>query len=216
MPNLEETALMHSIHTKFAAEIQQAAAGSSVPAEFLAALVANETGGNPQEIRFEKGVLASIWEVLQGRASHFGSLNHDDIFSYVSALMNGSIQPADVGPAKEWGRQQISQVLLRIDSLATSWGLTQIMGYEAIPFRVDVSTFLNPLASLHYTCRLLSMMATGKGLDLTKDFSELFDCWNTGRPNAPTADPRYIPNGLARMAIYRDVAEEAPAPPESA
>jgi len=49
----------------------------------------------------------------------------------------------------------------------------------------------------------LADFAARNTLDLTRDFSQLFDCWNTGRPHAPTADPQYIPNGLRRMELYK-------------
>lgn len=205
-PDQQQLALMQSIRAKFHAEIQEAAAGSGVPAEFLGALVANETGGNPDAKRFEKGVLASLWEVLQGRAAHFGSIGRDDLYNYISSVTGD--QPP-LSPSGLQGR--ISNALQSIDSLATSWGLTQIMGYEAIAFQIETATFQQPLASLNYTCRLLKLMATGKGLNVGKDFGELFDCWNTGRPTAPTADPRYIPNGLLRLSIYQELQEEPPA-----
>jgi len=56
---------MQSIKDKFGAVIDDACKDSSVPPEFLAALIANETGGNPNAKRFERGVLASLWEILQ-------------------------------------------------------------------------------------------------------------------------------------------------------
>jgi len=203
MTTPQEIALMKSIRDKFHVEIQQVAAGSSVPAEFLAALVAGESGGRPDAKRFERGVLASLWEVLQGRAANFGSIGRSDLLTYILPIADPRTPLS----------QQLTTAMQRLDSLATSWGLTQIMGYEAIPFGVDAGTFTPPLSSLHYTCRMLADFAAHKGLDLTKDFSELLDCWNTGRPHAPTADPAYIPNGLARMAIYRDLGPLLPADP---
>ena len=194
------TLLMESIHEKFGAAIAEASKTSSVPQEFLAALVAGESGGNPDAKRFERGVLASLWEVLQGRAAAFGSIGRTDLIKYVSPLPGDLQSPADL-----WSfvSGHITTAMQRLDSLATSWGLTQIMGYEGIPFGCEANVFTDPISGLHYTCRMLADFATRQDLDLTKDFSELFDCWNTGRPHAPTADPQYIPNGLARMEIYR-------------
>ena len=95
----------------------------------------------------------------------------------------------------------------RLDSLATSHGLTQVMGYEAIAFHLDgVSRLQDPAGELSITLKMLTQFAERFALDLASNFSELFDCWNSGRPHAPTADPQYIPNGLARMQIYAGLA----------
>lgn len=196
-----ENALMQSIREKWHTEIEQAVAGSMLPAEFVAALIANESGGNPLVKRFEKGVLAQLWDVLQRRSAHFGSIGRNDILHFIFA----GPAPSDMSAPDYW--------LQRLDSLATSWGLTQIMGYEAIAFNIEIAVLQDPAQELQYTRRLVTMMATGAGLNLHKDFSEMFDLWNTGRPHAPTADPQYIPNGLARMALYRDL---LPTPPPQA
>ena len=93
----------------------------------------------------------------------------------------------------------------RLDALATSWGLTQIMGYEVFDFSA-VSPTIEKIqtveGSLQLSSLLLARFAQRWNLDLAADCDQLFDAWNTGRPHAPTADPAYIPKGLARMAIY--------------
>jgi hypothetical protein len=202
-----EIALMQSIRDKYHNQIAQAAASSSVPGEFLAALVANESGGRPDAKRFERAVLASLWEVLQGRAAHYGSIGRGDLYVYLLPAVGDLEPPADL---RTFVSGNLTTALQRLDSLATSWGLTQIMGYEGIAFDCEPGAFQDPVGALHYTCRMLALESTGRGVDLSKDFSEMFDIWNTGRPHAPTADPQYIPNGLARMNIYRDLQEQAP------
>jgi hypothetical protein len=97
----------------------------------------------------------------------------------------------------------------RFDSLATSWGLTQIMGYEVLDTQLNsggIENLKTPPADLVVTLRMLTQTAARLGVDVTKDFSEMFDFWNTGRPHAPTFDPQYIPNGLERMKIYAELA----------
>jgi hypothetical protein len=197
------TLLMTTIRAKFGAAIAAACEASSVQPEFLAALIANESGGNPDAKRFEKGVLDQLWNVLQGREAAFGSIGRNDLLQYISA---GSVSfPGGASNADA----SISVALQRLDNLATSYGVTQIMGYEAIPFDIQATAIIDPAAALHYTTRMLADFAQRFDLDLTKDFSELFDCWNSGRPHAPTADPQYIPNGLRRMAAYKAL-ESAP------
>jgi len=200
------TELMQLIQTKWGAAIAAACDKSSVPPAFLAALIANETGGNPDARRFEKGVLASLWEVVQGRVPAYGSILRDSILAYLAAPFTGA--PASPLPGI---RVVIADALQQLDGLATSWGLTQVMGYEAIPFSIRAETLADPNVEFPIDLRMLAGFAVHYGLDMAKDFDELFDCWNTGRPHSQTADPQYIPNGLARMAIYGQLAAGPPA-----
>lgn len=211
--NLE---LMQTIRAQWGDAIVLACASSSVPPSFVAALIANESGGNPGAKRFEKGVLVALWEVLLGRAPAFGSIKRDDLLRFLCPApkpilpgTNISISATTVG-----GVPALPDSMLRLDGLATSYGLTQVMGYEAVALHLDGFTRLaSPAGELPVTLNMLADFAHRFALDLRADFSELLDCWNSGRPHAPTADPRYIPNGLARMQIYQELsAPAAPAP----
>lgn len=199
----QEIALMKSIQEKFGATIADTCRlAGGLQESFLAALIANESGGDPLAKRFEIGVLHSLWEVLQNRKSAYGSIGREAILFY---LAPSSIEiPRDVSALTNF----LMDALRAIDALATSWGLTQIMGYEILDQRLTGPNGLHPAVmetpgvSLRYTAIMLAQFASRNGLDLGKDFQQLFDCWNTGRPHAPTADPEYIPKGLARMKIY--------------
>jgi len=188
--------LMQAIKTRWGALLDSAAQTTSVPESFLAALVANESGGNPDAKRFEPAVFAALAEVLLGRKAAYGSLGGIDIRRFVL--------PAEISAAMPIiDASQIIGVFDRLEDLATSWGLLQIMGYEAIPFHLGgVGALQSPASELPIALKMLAQFASDFGLDLGKDFSELFDCWNTGRPHAPTYDPQYIPKGLARKTIY--------------
>ena len=59
-----ETALMQLIHDQYGAAIATACASSSVPPAFLAALIANESGGNPNAQRFEPAMFLQIAQVM--------------------------------------------------------------------------------------------------------------------------------------------------------
>jgi hypothetical protein len=191
--NLE---LMQSIKTKWDGEITSACSTSSVPTAFVAALIANESGGDPHAKRFEKGVLASLWEVLLGRKAAYGSIGGADLVQFIAQSKGFPVNTPLAIP---------SDAFQRFDSLATSWGLAQIMGYEAIAFHSTVDALKAPDTELVITLKMLAQFASRFGLDVTKDFSALFDCWNSGRPHAPTADPQYIPNGLERMQLWNSI-----------
>jgi hypothetical protein len=195
------TVLMTRIQAEWGAMITEVSKTSTVPPAFLAALVANETGGNPHETRFERGALAALWEVLLGRKEAYGSIRRDDLFDHISAAVGAQPPISSAGLLGP-----ITGALRFVDGLATSWGLTQIMGYEAIVFGISFTDLQNPLIGLRTSLKMVSQFASRDDLDVRRDFSQMFDCWNTGRPHAPTADPQYIPNGLARMKIYEEVA----------
>ena len=61
----------------------RSSAASSVPASFLGALVANESGGNVLAKRFEPAVLAHLWEVLLGRKAAYGTIGRTDLVAFV-------------------------------------------------------------------------------------------------------------------------------------
>jgi len=182
--------LMQSIKTKWGAVIDAACRASSVPPAFLAALVANESGGNPDAKRFEPGVLAQLFAVLLNRKAFYGSIARENIIAFgqqVSSTLN-------------------MQMIVALDQLSTSWGLVQVMGYEAIALHTNgIVALQTPASEMDVATRMLADFARRYQFDLAADFSEMFDCWNTGRPHSPTADPKYIPNGLRRMEIYQNI-----------
>jgi len=180
--------LMLAIKTKWGPLLDSACKTSSAQPAFLAALVANESAGNQDAKRFEPGVLAQLFAVLLNRKAFYGSIARDNIIAFgqqVSSTLN-------------------MQMIVALDQLSTSWGLVQIMGYEAISYHTNgVAALTQPVSEMVVATRMLADFAARNTLDLTRDFSQLFDCWNTGRPHAPTADPQYIPNGLRRMELYK-------------
>ncbi len=185
--------LMQDIKTRFGAVIAAACSVSSVPEAFLAALIANESGGNVNAKRFEHTVLAALWEVLLGRKAAYGSIARASLVGYVAGVPVPTINvPANL-PANAFQR---------VDALATSWGLTQIMGYHALEFGVTIDALISPEDSLPIATKMLSGFARSFNLDVTKDFEAMLRCWNGGHPTAQTFDPQYVPNGLARMALW--------------
>jgi len=197
MNDAAERELMTRIQKQYGPLLVSTQTASGVPAAFFAALIANETGGKPDATRFEPGVFTALAEVLLGRKAHYGSLGAQDLAPWVDpAAGQAGIQAAVA-----------VTVLKKLADLATSWGLTQIMGYEAVAFHLidGVAALASPVTSMARTTIMLKEFARRNNLDVSKNFPELFDCWNTGRPHAPTADPTYIPDGLARMALYHSL-----------
>jgi hypothetical protein len=190
---MTDAELMAEIRTEWGALIAQVCHTSSVPPAFLAALVAGESGGDPNAKRFEPSVLASLWEVLLGRKASFGSIGRAQLLTYVIPSETTSVDNS----------------LQLIDGLASSWGLTQIMGYNFIALGVAplslVAWAKDPENSLQRSISLFAAFAHEFDLDLAEEPAELFRCWNTGRPNGETTDPRYVDNGLARMKLYSDL-----------
>jgi len=183
-----DAALMQLIKDQYDATIRQTAAASSVPPAFLAALTANESGGNPGASRFEPGVLNSLWSVVMNRKPAFGSIQRAALLTYLD-------EEAD----------KIS--FTDLDNLATSWGLTQIMGYNALDLGTTVGALQTASGNLTAAIKLLTQFAHRFNLELDADAADLFRCWNTGQPNGKTFDPDYVTNGLARMQIYEGIVQ---------
>jgi hypothetical protein len=188
----DELALMQSIRFQWKPQLEIAASGTAIPEAFLAALVANESGGEPDAKRFEPGVLGKLWEVLLDRKPRYGSIAKPDLSKYV--------QPTELTTTAESFRN--------LDDLATSWGLTQIMGYHILEWGSipgwyrSVDDLRMPDRHLQCTALLLTQFANRFELDLSTNFSELLHCWNSGTPTGQTFDPEYVPNGLSRMELY--------------
>lgn len=208
---MTDTKLMQSVKTKWGADIASAVAASSLPASFLAALVANESGGHDLAVRFEPAVYRHLAAVASGQSPNFGSIRKD-------SLIAGEAQ--EFAKADEFHALNLDatfasdyQALLQksddegLREYASSWGLTQIMGYNLISDGILVpANLLDPQISLAQTVRMLSEFAERFQLDLAADFADLFACWNTGQPDcSKTYDPNYCANGLARKTLYESL-----------
>lgn len=185
-------ALMASIRARYGVVIDAACAGTEIEPAFLAALVANESGGNLQATRFEPAVLVSLWQVLQGRKAAFGSIGAQDLAAFVFTPVAGAANNS-------------LAAMQRLDRLATSWGLTQIMGYNVLGVLQDPATLATPQACFRVTLQMLADFI--KRFGITQTFSSncwerLFRCWNAGSPDSATFDPNYPTLGIARAYIY--------------
>lgn len=185
-----DTLLMQHIRQVWGPAITAACHLSSVTEDFLAALVANETGGDPSKVRFEENVFGKICGVCAGKRAHYGTLGAE----------------AFIPPPVEAGLEFKSTLQLLVN-YSTSWGLTQIMGYQVLPFGKKLSSLSDPQENLSFATILLAQFANRFQLDMGNEFTELFACWNTGQPDpARTYDPHYCSKGVTRMVLYGQAA----------
>ena len=195
--------LMLSIRDRYSAQIAQAVAGTVYTEAFVAALVANESGGNLAAFRIEPKVFAELAGVITGKVAAFGSIGAEDLMRRVwpaeSVGVHTGAQPA-------WG---LKEGLLALLNLATSWGPTQIMGYQSIAGGYPLSELTQARTHFKHTVEVLEGFRKSFPaiLDLQGyplgGMAGFFVCWNTGRPTGLTADPNYAAKGLQRMGIYK-------------
>lgn len=182
-----EQELMAKIKTTCGPWIDAAVEGTPYPATLLAALTANESGGDPAVTRFEPAVLGQLALTVIGRKANFGALGGEDIGTYVRDEIPGDL----------------AALVKLLVNLATSWGPMQIMGYEALADHYSFSDL--PTLDKHYPHAIPMLEDFRKRFDISitgNAWGQFFDCWNTGRPHAKTFDPQYVPRGLDRMNLY--------------
>jgi len=217
IPNLSaERRLVQRVFERCAEAITEACAKSSVPPEFLGALVANESGGCRDARRFEPAVYLHLEAVAAGGSPSYGSINLANLRDEVAgqlpagdATLHARYMTRGFAEIHSGEIAKATDAALR--ELATSWGYTQIMGYHMVGRAGDVHQLLDPRFHFRMAVWLLSEFALDFHLDPGRDFEPLFRCWNTGGPHGRTYDPGYVENGLRRMQIYRQLRPIQPA-----
>jgi len=184
---------------------------SSVPPEFLGALTANESGGDPAAIRFEPAVYRHLKAVAAGRSPRYGGIRPQDLAAELEEVLHPKASEFHARYLTSPFAANYCRELSRLEDkalreLASSWGYTQIMGFHMIGRRGTVRDLLDPPFHFRVATQLLAEFAEAYQLDVTGEFAELFRCWNTGRPDGKTTDPAYVENGLRRMKTYREYA----------
>lgn len=208
-----EASLMKLISTRFGALIAESVAGTRLPAAFLAALIANESAGDANAKRFEPKHFAEIMLVLSAQKVGFDPTGLSRVLGPNEILRYVSPDPAIAGV-----RLTFQQSLARAVQLSTSWGLTQIMGWNFL--EQDRTNWLPPAPDkqLQMTMILLTIRASFWHLDVGADpargaggdHEKLFASWNAWVPDpAKTYDPQYCAKGLSRMAIYDTISRAA-------
>jgi hypothetical protein len=156
--------------------------------------VGNESSGDPNARRFEPAEFAKLAMVVAGREAHFGAIGAQDLAAVLSkAGINSDPLRAVAG---------------KFLDLATSWGPTQVMGYQTIPLGRPVSDLLALPSHFQICTRILLafMRQWQTRFDEARSIENrqemLFRCWDTGEPDGKTADPEYCTKGMARMQLY--------------
>ncbi|MGH9468943.1 MAG: hypothetical protein ACRD1N_01210 [Terriglobia bacterium] len=203
---------MTRVYNRCHGYIAAAVSGSALPAEFLAALTANESGGEVEASCFEQETYAHLRAVASGRVAAFGSIGRQTL---LAALQQSAGAPAQPLPGRLAATEFSPEALRAISgmedhelrALATSWGLTQIMGYHMVERKAAIRQLLDPQFHYRFAVELLTDFARRFRLRLSSDFESLFRCWNTGDPEGETFDPDYVARGMLRARIYRDLIE---------
>lgn len=177
--------LMGRIKRMCGDSIDAAIAGTPYPAAFLAALTANESGGDMAAQRFEASVFGQLAQVLTKRKPNFGAITPQMLLDRINA------EGDHVG------------AFVSIMDLATSYGPTQIMGYQALAGGFDLAELDQIGAHYRHAVNMLDDFARRFELATDAGMALFFHCWNAGSPTGRTFDPKYTSNGLSRMAIYQ-------------
>ena len=195
--------------------IQEACSSSSVRPEFLGALTANESGGDPAAVRFEPSVYRHLKAVAAGESPRYGGICAQALCEELAEVLHPKTDEFHArflnslftaGQASELSR--LADEALR--ELASSWGFVQIMGFHVMGRHGTVRDLLEPRFHYHLANQLLAEFAESYQLDLAREFEELFRCWNTGQPDGRTTDPAYVENGLMRMKLYQELTAGQP------
>jgi hypothetical protein len=199
-----EQQLMQKIKSECGDFIAAVVQNTPYPPALLAALTANESGGNAAASRFEPAVFGDLAHVVTAAKAGYGSIGRADLLAWCS-LGVAPDQVPDGGPPLE--RRGFADALLALVNLATSWGPTQIMGYQALAGRYPLGDLPNLTRHFPHTVAMLSDFSSRFAIAVTGDagaeqWAKLFRCWNTGRPDGQTKDPLYVSKGLDRMTVY--------------
>lgn len=197
----ENEALMRTIRDEYGRLLEAACARSRVSPGFMAALIANESGGAAGVRRLEPSVLTKLWAVLMGRVENFGPFNRTTLLAAIGTESAPST-PSIFGP--------VPGILQKLDDLASSLGLTQIMGYNALARGVQPDKLRDDVTCLSVTVAMLEGFLAQFKLQ-PGESERLFRCWNTGHPDGNTADAWYCIKGLARIELYEQAAAAVPA-----
>lgn len=101
-----------------------------------------------------------------------------------------------------------------LKALATSYGLTQIMGWHMINnLKGTISDLRDPDKHLSYNVQLLALV--GGNYLKRKDYESVLRIWNTGRANGKTYHPYYVANALLVMEMAAPLLNKLKAQPQT-
>ncbi len=190
---------MARIRERWGRTIGEASHVASFPPEFLAALIANESGGSPEARRFEPQVYERLTNLPaqagirdpEKRRVAASSLGLTQIMGY-HAVRRG------VDPARLFDPEfNLRFAVQMLADFAGRWDLDSRL-------RGNDTQAVTPAPAV-----VPAKAGTHRGFTPAGVYAALFRCWNTGSPKGKTHDPNYIAKGLARMKIYAELALES-------
>ena len=206
-----ELRMLRRVQARCGQTLREACRYSSVPPEFLAALTANESGGNPRAARFEPAVYRHLKAVAEGKCPAYGGIRRESLDAEIEEMLHPKAATfhgvyLNSSFTEEHATWLASSTDAALRDLATSWGFTQIMGYHLVRREGTVRDLLDARFHFRLALELLAEFAARYELDLAREFDEMFRCWNTGQPYGETFDPDYVAKGRRRMEVYRVIA----------
>lgn len=169
--------LAQRILTNVGPKITDACEDTRVPTAFLAGLISVENAPlNANASRFESHIFKKLKRVRDGQLSQFNRIKRSDLSGATDAALK---------------------------NLATSFGLTQIMGFHVIATfknEITLNDLRDPEKHLNFGVQFIENEA-GPHLG-TGAFEKVLRIHNTGRPNGTTHDPNYVANALGVMRAY--------------
>ncbi|MEQ8353020.1 MAG: hypothetical protein RH862_16145 [Leptospiraceae bacterium] len=173
-PENDDDALMLHLYHSLDEEIQDAVDGTEIPPEYLAALISLEShpAGNRDSRRFEPAVYDRLMD-LKYSGEAFGYIPRNRV--------------------KNLDDQKLRE-------LATSYGLTQIMGYHCLELGCSIDDLKGEFHLLWSVAYIRDHY--GKQVK-ARDWEACFRMHNTGRVDGITSRKDYVEKGLIRMQYYR-------------
>jgi len=201
---------MRKVHARCGEIIREAGKYSSVPPEFLAALIANESAANPHAARFEPAVYRHLKAVVEGKCPAYGGIRRESLDAEIEDMLHPKAAAfhgvyLNASFTEDYAASLAASPDAALRDLATSWGFTQIMGYHLVRREGTVRDLLDPRFHFRLALELLAEFGARYELDLAREFDEMFRCWNTGQPYGETFHPDYVEKGRRRMDIYRAI-----------
>lgn len=178
LKDLHDRRLMRRVYLCWGRLVRSVCQSSPFPPEFLAALLANESGGDASLSHFHPSIHQRLLAVQSGELLHYAGVTRDEL----DRMSEGELA-----------------------ACASSWGLTQIMGYRVLRLGETPRRLLDPEFNLRQAVRMLGIFAERVHAGLLRDFENLFRCWITGRPDGITTDPEYVEKGVRRLNVYRNI-----------
>lgn len=173
-PRDEEDALMLHIYHSLHEEIERATRGTAISPAYLAAIITLESRppGNRDSRRFEPNIYERLKQARAGIRPY------------------GRMGPGLLG--------RMSDSHLR--EMATSHGLTQIMGYHCLDLGCDVRDLKS---EHHLQWAVVWMHRRYRKYARAGKWEACFRIHNTGKPDGRTYHADYVQRGLRRMSYYQ-------------